>query len=110
MPRAGLQQAITPETVVCRCEAITRAKLDLAIADGAVTINDLKSATRCGMGPCGGRSCEDAAAVLIAARTGHSRERIGMGTARPPLRPVPLDALLGDFDYEQLPIPAPAPL
>ncbi len=110
MPRSGLLQAITSETVVCRCEAVTRAALDRAIADGAVTINDLKAATRCGMGPCGGRSCEDAAAALIAARTGHSRERIGTGTARPPLRPLPLDSLLGDFDYEQLPIPAPAPL
>jgi thioredoxin reductase/bacterioferritin-associated ferredoxin len=110
MPRPGLLQAITPETVVCRCEAVTRAKLDQAIGDGAVTINDLKSATRCGMGPCGGRSCEDAAAALIAARTGHAREWIGTGTARAPLRPLPLDALLGDFDYERLPIPAPAPL
>src|SRR6185295_5251639 len=78
MPRPGLLQAITPETVVCRCEAVTRAALDRAIGDGAVTINDLKAATRCGMGPCGGRSCEDAAAALIAAKTGHSRERIGM--------------------------------
>ena len=110
MPRSGLLVAITPETVVCRCEAVTRATLDRAIVDGAVTINDLKSATRCGMGPCGGRSCEDAAAALIAAKTGHSRERIGAGTARPPLRPLPLDSLLGDFDYEQLPIPTPAPL
>jgi len=75
-----------------------------------VTLNDLKSATRCGMGPCGGRSCEDAAALLIAARTGRSREAIGQATGRPPLRPVTLHALAGAFDFDALPMTEPAPL
>jgi len=71
---------------------------------------DLKSATRCGMGPCGGRSCEDAAALLIAARTGRTREAIGQATGRPPLRPVTLQALAGAFDVDALPMTEPAPL
>jgi thioredoxin reductase/bacterioferritin-associated ferredoxin len=109
-PRAGAGAAITAETTVCRCERLSRRELDLAIAQGAVTLNDLKSATRCGMGPCGGCICEDAAALLIAARTGHTREAIGQATARPPLHPIPLQALAGNFDYESLPMPEPAPL
>jgi len=31
-------------------------------------------------------------------------------TARPPLRPTPVAALAGDFEYDDLPIPKPAPL
>jgi thioredoxin reductase/bacterioferritin-associated ferredoxin len=109
-PPAGLVVAISPDTIVCRCERLSRAELDTAIDQGAVTVNDLKAATRCGMGPCGGRMCEYAAAELIAARTGRTPEEIGQGTARPPLRPVPLQALTGDFDYESLPMIEPAPL
>jgi hypothetical protein len=62
------------------------------------------------MGPCGGRVCGEAAAMLIAAATGWDRAAIGQASARPPLRPVPMTAIAGDFDYDDLPIPAPAPL
>jgi NAD(P)H-nitrite reductase large subunit len=109
-PPRGLVASISAETIVCRCERLSRAELDEAIAQGAVTINDLKSATRCGMGPCGGRMCEYAAMQLIAAHTGRSPEEIGPSTARPPLRPVTLQALAGDFDYDSLPMIEPAPL
>ncbi len=109
-PTARTMALVTPETIVCRCEGVVRARLDEAIEAGAVTMNDLKAATRCGMGPCGGRVCADAAATLIAAGTGRPRATIAEPTARPPLRPVPFAALAGDFQYDDLPIPAPAPL
>jgi thioredoxin reductase len=109
-PRPGVANVISAETIVCRCERLPRSELDVAIAQGAVTLNDLKAATRCGMGPCGGRSCEDAAALLIAARTGRTPEAIGQATARPPLRPVPLQAMAGAFDFDSLPMTEPAPL
>jgi hypothetical protein len=35
---------------------------------------------------------------------------VGQPTGRPPLRPVDLDALAGEFDYASLPIGTPAPL
>ncbi|MFO1313671.1 MAG: NAD(P)/FAD-dependent oxidoreductase [Burkholderiales bacterium] len=102
--------AIPRDVTVCLCERLTRAAIERAIDDGCATVNDVKGATRCGMGPCGGRMCEDTVARLVAARTGRTREEVGMATARPPLRPVELDAIAGDFDYEALPMPAPAPL
>ncbi len=108
--RDGIAAAISTDAIVCRCERLPRSELDLAIAQGAVTLNDLKSATRCGMGPCGGRSCEDVAALLIATQTGRSREAIGQATGRPPLRPMPLQALAGAFDFDALPMSEPAPL
>ena len=102
--------AIAPDATICQCERLTRATLDAAIDDGCATLNDLKTATRCGMGPCGGRLCEDSAARLIAMRTGRTRADVGQATGRPPLRPVGLDAIAGDFDYDALPIAAPSPL
>lgn len=110
MPPPGAAALIEAETTVCRCEGLTRATLDTAIAAGAKTLADLKATTRCGMGPCGGRVCGEAAAMLIGAATGLSRETIGQPSARPPLRPVPLAAIAGAFAYDDLPIPAPAPL
>lgn len=102
--------AIAPETVVCRCEDVTRAEIEAAVDAGAADINQMKHFTRCGMGPCQGRMCGDVAAELVAQRRGVAREEVGFWTQRVPLRPVPFDALIGTFDYADIPIPPPAPL
>jgi NADPH-dependent 2,4-dienoyl-CoA reductase/sulfur reductase-like enzyme len=107
--RPALVDAIAPETVVCRCEGVTRAEIEAALDDGATEMNQLKQFTRCGMGPCQGRVCGEAAAELVARRVG-GRERAGFATGRMPLRPVPMEALLGDFDYADIPVPKPAPI
>lgn len=109
-PRPGLADAITADTVVCRCEEITRAALDAEIAAGAVSGNALKAATRCGMGPCGGRFCGEALAMLIARATGVDQATIPPPTARPALRAVPIGHVAGAVDYADLPMPEPAPL
>jgi NADPH-dependent 2,4-dienoyl-CoA reductase/sulfur reductase-like enzyme len=107
-PRPELVAAIPAETVVCRCEGVTRAEIETALDDGARGMNQLKQFTRCGMGPCQGRLCGEAAAELVALRVG-GRLHAGFSTGRLPLRPVPMDALLGAFDYADIPVPAPAP-
>lgn len=107
--RPDLVAAIPAETVVCRCEGVTRAEIEAALDDGAADMNQLKQFTRCGMGPCQGRLCGEAAAELLARRLG-GREQAGFATGRIPLRPVPLAGLLGDFDYADIPVPAPAPI
>jgi NADPH-dependent 2,4-dienoyl-CoA reductase/sulfur reductase-like enzyme len=107
--RPALVSAIPAETVVCRCEGVTRAEIEAALDDGAEDMNQLKQFTRCGMGPCQGRVCGEAAAELVAVRVG-GRERAGFATGRLPLRPVPMEALLGEFDYADIPVPKPAPI
>jgi NADPH-dependent 2,4-dienoyl-CoA reductase/sulfur reductase-like enzyme len=107
--RPALVAAIPPETLVCRCEGVTRAEIDAACADGAADMNQLKQFTRCGMGPCQGRLCGEAAAELVALQAA-GRERVGFATGRLPLRPVAMDALLGEFDYADIPVPAAAPI
>ena len=108
--RPGLADTATTDVVVCRCEDVTRATLDTAIAAGARTLNELKSWTRCGMGPCQGRFCSETAAELIGAKTG-DRAGAGQLTARFPLRPVATGQLVQGFDYEQeVPPPALIPM
>ncbi len=114
--RPAMAAATAPETVVCRCEDVTRAEIDAAFDAGATDLNQLKHFTRCGMGPCQGRMCGDAAAELLALRLARggdvdaARRAVGQWTGRTPLRPVPLDALVGTFDYADIPVPEPAPL
>ena len=107
------------ETVVCRCEDVTRAEIDAGYDAGARDVNQLKHFTRCGMGPCQGRSCGEAAAELLALRlvadgavpdVNAGRRRAGQWTGRTPLRPVPLSALVGELAYDDIPVPEPAPL
>ncbi|WP_156323436.1 NAD(P)/FAD-dependent oxidoreductase [Bosea sp. AAP35] len=107
--RPAMVEALAPETVICRCEDVRRGEIEAAIAAGAREINQLKHFTRCGMGPCQGRMCGETAATLLARHVG-SREAVGYWTGRPPLRPVPLADLLGQFDYADIPVPTPAPL
>lgn len=107
--RDGAVAAIAPETVVCRCEDVTRAEIDAAVRDGARDLNQLKAWTRCGMGPCQGRTCGDVAGALMAARVG-GREAAGCFTGRAPLRPVSLAEVAGEYTYADIPIPKAAPL
>ncbi|MFO1397379.1 MAG: FAD-dependent oxidoreductase [Burkholderiales bacterium] len=104
----GAVAAVPPDVVVCPCEGVTRATLEAAIAAGAATPDDLAATTRCGAGSCGGRVCGEAAARLIALRTGKPRAAIGQPTARL-LRPMDLDTRAGERDDDARPIPAPAP-
>jgi len=107
--RDGAVAAIAANTVVCRCEDVTRAEIDAAATEGARDLNQLKAWTRCGMGPCQGRTCGDVAGALLALHGG-SRESVGCFTGRAPLRPVSLAEVAGDYTYADIPIPKAAPL
>ena len=105
----GILAALPPGAPVCPCENLTRADIDHAIHQGARDVNQLKHFTRCGMGPCQGRACEELAAELVALHVG-GRAHAGRWTVRPPLVPLPLAALTGHFAYADIPVPPPAPL
>jgi D-hydroxyproline dehydrogenase subunit alpha len=88
----GIYELATPPTVICRCEEVTRAELDAAIASTG-DVNVIKSYTRAGMGLCQGRNCRRQVAALVAAGTGVPIAAVPLPTARPPARPVALAAL-----------------
>ncbi|GJH19517.1 NAD(P)/FAD-dependent oxidoreductase [Caballeronia novacaledonica] len=80
----------SPDTLLCRCE-------DVSIADVAAHANwrDAKLQTRCGMGPCQGRICGDAAVIYF----GWPRT-----AARPPFTPVRIDTLIAARESTETPV------
>lgn len=85
-------------TIVCRCEEVTAGDIREAIALGAMGPNQLKSFTRCGMGPCQGRMCGLTAAELVAEANGETVEQVGYYRIRPPIKPVTLGELASMSD------------
>ncbi len=80
-------------TIVCRCEEITAAQIRDAAALGCLGLNQLKSFTRCGMGPCQGRMCGSTAAQVLAAARGVPVAAIDPYRARFPTKPVTVGEL-----------------
>ncbi len=110
IPKPDVEALTTDDAILCRCESLKRADIRAEISSGAASTNAVKSGRRAGMGPCGGKYCQSAIAALIAKETGRPIAEIPPSTPRPPLRPVPLGEAAGDFNYDDLPIPKPAPL
>jgi thioredoxin reductase/bacterioferritin-associated ferredoxin len=83
-------QLPTGQTTVCRCEEIAASALSGLVRAGARDINQIRGLSRCGMGPCQGRGCCITLARMIAAESGATPQPFH---ARPPVRPLPLQAL-----------------
>jgi NADPH-dependent 2,4-dienoyl-CoA reductase/sulfur reductase-like enzyme/bacterioferritin-associated ferredoxin len=81
------------ETIVCRCEEITAGALRATIRAGATDMNLIRGLTRCGMGPCQGRSCSTTLARILEETAPQHVMPPAPFRARPPLRPLPLGAL-----------------
>ena len=94
-PGPGLASLAEAETIVCRCEEVSAARVRAAIEDGARVVNDVKTYTRTGMGRCQGRLCAASIAAIIANTTGASPAAAGTYTARVPVKPVSFAALAG---------------
>jgi NADPH-dependent 2,4-dienoyl-CoA reductase/sulfur reductase-like enzyme len=76
--------AVPDDTILCRCEAVTRGALAGATDLDLTGPREAKLASRAGMGFCQGRTCHPAVAQAIGATTAPS--------FRFPLRPVRADA------------------
>ncbi len=81
------------ETIVCRCEEVTAGTLRQSVALGCLGPNQLKSFTRCGMGPCQGRTCGLTVAEVIASARGASVADVGYYRLRFPIKPLTLGEL-----------------
>ncbi|TAK81992.1 MAG: FAD/NAD(P)-binding oxidoreductase [Betaproteobacteria bacterium] len=93
-PRPGLFERITPETVICRCEEVTASEVRKEIEDGATSLVELKARLRVGMGLCQGRICSSTLIELLAQGTGQRPEDVRPFSQRPPVKPIPVSALL----------------
>ncbi len=92
-PAPGLGELAAPDTLICRCESVSKGDISQAIQDGADTLYIVKGLTRCGMGNCQGRVCGPLAAAIVAKEMGQSPEEVGQFRPRVPLFPLPLSAL-----------------
>jgi hydrogen cyanide synthase HcnB len=95
--RPGLYEVANDETIMCRCEEVTRAEVRAAIDQGARDLQAVKLLTRLGMGACQGRNCAPSTAATLCAATGCSPCDAGRINPRPPVKPVTLGALARQY-------------
>ena len=93
-PREGLWDYLEGDTTVCRCEEVTAGAIAACIEDGCSSLKAVKDWTRAGMGLCQGRMCRNMVGEIIAARRGADLETLAFPRIRPPVKPVPIHALI----------------
>ncbi len=106
----ALSAVSADDTIVCQCEAVTRAdligvqppnylsrpapmcarSLETLLQDGPANPDQIKRLTRAGMGVCQGRRCRDQVAMLLALESGTPFGTIPLATHRAPVRPLPM--------------------
>lgn len=93
--REGMASWATTDTMVCRCELVTRGRVERTLADNPFidTANAVKLECRTGMGPCQGRYCELTVGSLVAEARGGTIADGGCFNGRFPVKPAPLAAL-----------------
>jgi NADPH-dependent 2,4-dienoyl-CoA reductase/sulfur reductase-like enzyme len=82
-------------TMVCRCEEVTAGTVREAARRGASGPNQLKTFTRCGMGPCQGRQCGPTVVELLADERQLNPAHVGTYRLRPPIKPLRLAEIAG---------------
>ena len=94
-PRNLADVAMTGNTILCRCESISRGEFERQLLDNphVASADAAKLLTRVGMGMCQGRLCGDRAAHLIASLRGVAVTDVGPFNAQAPVKPVLLDSL-----------------
>jgi bacterioferritin-associated ferredoxin len=85
--------SVCDDQVVCRCEEILWKEIRACLEAGVTNLDHLKRLTRAGMGLCQGRSCTPLLTRLIAGELGTGVESLGLPSARPPVKPLPVRQL-----------------
>lgn len=81
------------DAVICRCEEITLGRVRELARSGCTDPNQLKSISRCGMGPCQGRMCGHTVSELLAQLQNKPVGEVGYFRLRPPIKPLQLNEL-----------------
>jgi NADPH-dependent 2,4-dienoyl-CoA reductase/sulfur reductase-like enzyme len=86
-----VDQLASADTPICRCESVSLAAVEAALAEGIGTIGALKRVTRAGMGRCQGRYCAPLLAELAARRTGAPIDERSWFAPGVPFKPLPVE-------------------
>lgn len=84
--------------VVCRCEEVSAGEIRRVARLGCSGPNQMKSFTRCGMGPCQGRMCGLTVSEILAEENQQSLEQTGYYRLRPPFKPITLGQMASAVD------------
>ncbi len=93
MPPEWLTAPARADIIVCRCEEVTVGEVQGLARRGVTGVNQMKSYTRCGMGPCRGRLCGPTVCAILAKSRGVSPTEIEPFRERPPFKPIPIREL-----------------
>lgn len=97
--RSGWQSWSTGDTVICRCEEVTRDDLRASVVDRDILgTRSLKLSSRAGLGSCQGRVCSRTVAELAAAYRPGVQADAAAGARRPIAVPVRLRDLAATLD------------
>jgi sarcosine oxidase subunit beta len=86
---------VSRKVILCRCEDVTLADVERAVAAGYAALEEVKRYTGFGTGPCQGKECLREIARVIAEASGSAPGAIEPFTTRPPLVPTELVVLAG---------------
>jgi len=82
--------------IVCRCEEVTKKEVIDAIEAGARTLDDIKRATRAGMGLCQSKTCYTIIQRIISEQLGVNKNDLRPMKIRIPVRPIRAEVLSED--------------
>ncbi len=91
----AVYDAITDDTLVCRCEEVTAREVRACIKSWGAHVNFVKGATRCGMGYCQGRICGSTVEELLTRELKLPPGSVDGFRPRTPLKPVRVGELAG---------------
>jgi len=99
--RRGSGQLSLPnqDTVICRCEQVTRETIDTALDQQVEDMGSLKIRTRISMGDCQGKLCVGYCSDRLRAHTG--RSDVGWLRPRFPIDPLPFSAFMTEEQDQQ---------
>ncbi len=86
---------------ICRCEEITKKDVEDLIDSGITDYEEIRRVLRIGMGPCGGKTCRAIVLNIIENKTGKSVADIELGFYRPPVIPLPFEAIVNQLKEEK---------
>lgn len=83
------------DVIICRCEEVGYSQLKEAMANGACTSQELKMATRAGMGMCQGRVCRRLLEMMVFEQNARIQSISSKLTIHAPVRPLSLSMVTG---------------
>jgi NAD(P)H-nitrite reductase large subunit len=83
-----MEEYLSDDMIVCRCEEITVGEIKEAIKQGAKDIVGVKRRVRAGMGLCQGRTCEKMVQQILCQELKVAPSEVGSSSPRPPVRPI----------------------